>query len=504
MKILNIVIVFYICFVNSEAQINADAFWFCGYYGNTYQTLKFINGVRSVDTFSKRRTCYLDNSSLSDTLGNMIFFSTGSVVYNKEMEFMENGTGLNPGKTYNDWFPDYPTVQGMLSFFMPGNKNLIQIIHVDSYAPTEKLPVSFGLNIYSTIISITDNHGLGRVIEKNKVLYSKLVKDGSLSACRHANGRDWWILALGYDNQEMLVFLLNPSGIKLHHVDTGIIKFDPAFSTALFSPDGTKWVHHGFHKNPLWPNPSNYPEVVHVVDFDRCNGHFSNHRFWEFTVPDFNGATGTSISPNSRFLYVSTGTYLFQYDLNSSNIQTTGILVDYINYNVPKPQYYPNYYLGQLAQDGKIYYCSNYGSKSMNVVMYPDSLGKACKPKQDELKLHIYNQANMPYFPNFNLGPMPGALCDSLMTDNINSTFSKTNYYLYDNKSNRIILEDENVKFAKMKIILFDIHGHEISNLFLTSNSRYIELPLLSSGIYIINFIVDNNIFHTGKIVVLN
>lgn len=504
MKIINIVIVLVIFIFKSKAQINADAFWFCGYYGNTYQTLKFVNGVRSVDTFSKRRTCYLDNSSLSDTLGNMIFFSTGTVIYNKDMEIMENGKGLNPGKTYNDWFPLYPVVQGMLSFKMPNNGNLIQVIHVDSNEPTDKLPVSYALHLYSTVISIKDNDGLGRVIEKNKIIYDKIIKGGSLSACRHANGRDWWVVVLGYDNPEILVFLLDPSGIKLHHVDTGNTKFDPAFSTALFSPDGTKWAHHGFHKNPLWPNPENYPEVVHVFDFDRCSGRFSNHRFWEFTVPDFNGATGTAISPNSRFLYISTGTYLFQYDLNASNIQTSGILVDYIDYNDPKPPYYPNYYLGQLAQDGKIYYCSNFGSKSMNMIMYPDSAGIACKPMQDGLPLLIFNQINMPYFPNFNLGPMPGALCDSLRTDNINSTYSKTFNYLYDNKSNRIIIEDGNVKFAKMKINIYDIHGHEISNLFLTSNSRYIDMPSLSSGIYIINFIVDNIKFHSGKIVVLD
>lgn len=504
MKFKFLVIVLLIYIIKSEAQINADAFWFCGYYGNTYQTLKFVNGVRTIDTFSKRRTCYLDNSSLSDTSGNMIFFSTGTVIYDKEMEIMENGKGLNPGKTYNDWFPEYPVVQGMLSFKIPNNDNLIQVIHIDTFDPTAELPVSYALHIYSTIININDNNGFGNVIQKNKIIYNKLIKAGSLSACRHANGRDWWIVALGYDTTEMLVFLLDPSGIKLHHIDTGIIKFDPAFSTALFSPDGTKWVHHGFHKNPLWPNPETYPEVVHVFDFDRCNGHFTNHRFWQFTVPYFNGATGTSISPNSRFLYVSTGTYLLQYDLNASNIQSSGILVDYINYNIPKPQYYPNYYLGQLAQDGKIYYCSNYGSKSMNVIMYPDSLGKACKPMQDELKLHIYNQANMPYFPNFILGSLHGTICDSLSTGNINIPSTKATFYLYDSKSNRILIRGENVNFSKTRFIIFDIHGREILNYLLSSNSQYIDLPSLPSGIYLINVVTDNNKFHSEKMVIMN
>lgn len=99
---------------------------------------------------------------------------------------------------------------------------------------------------------------------------------------------------------------------------------------------------------------------------------------------------------------------------------------------------------------------------------------------------------------------MPGALYDSLRTENINSTYSKTNYYFYDNKSNRILLEEHFVNYSKTKIIIIDMHGHEIANYNLTSYSRFIDLPLLPCGIHLINLIIVSNKNYAGKIIVLN
>ncbi|MBL0238354.1 MAG: T9SS type A sorting domain-containing protein [Saprospiraceae bacterium] len=41
-------------------------------------------------------------------------------------------------------------------------------------------------------------------------------------------------------------------------------------------------------------------------------------------------------------------------------------------------------------------------------------------------------------------------------------------------------------------------------NYLLSSNSQYIDLPSLPSGIYLINVVTDNNKFHSEKMVIMN
>ncbi|MBK9719093.1 MAG: T9SS type A sorting domain-containing protein [Saprospiraceae bacterium] len=72
-----------------------------------------------------------------------------------------------------------------------------------------------------------------------------------------------------------------------------------------------------------------------------------------------------------------------------------------------------------------------------------------------------------------------------MSTGNINIPSTKATFYLYDSKSNRILIRGENVNFSKTRFIIFDIHGREILNYLLSSNSQYIDLPSLPSGIYL-------------------
>ena len=48
--------------------------------------------------------------------------------------------------------------------------------------------------IYYSVIDISLNGGLGEVISKNNIALTGLFGWG-LSACKHANGRDWWVFA---------------------------------------------------------------------------------------------------------------------------------------------------------------------------------------------------------------------------------------------------------------------------------------------------------------------
>ncbi|MBK7430836.1 MAG: hypothetical protein IPI62_07840 [Bacteroidetes bacterium] len=131
---------------------------------------------------------------------------------------------------------------------------------------------------------------------------------GQLMACKHANGRDWWLVSHGYNNDLYYKLLISLSGITLPSSQgIGIISSYPG--QACFSPDGSKYASFA----------SNYD--TELFDFDRCTGDFSNYN--HIVIPDSNVTAGCSFSPNSNLLYVSSKIYLYQMDVTASDISAT-------------------------------------------------------------------------------------------------------------------------------------------------------------------------------------
>ena len=90
-------------------------------------------------------------------------------------------------------------------------------------------------------------------------------------------------------------------------------------------------------------------QFVEIYDFDRCNGGLSNHRRMHYNA---NISGGVAISPNSRYLYVSSYEHVYQYDLWASDIESTKVTVAvYDGYQSP---FGSKFFMAQLAPDGKI------------------------------------------------------------------------------------------------------------------------------------------------------
>ena len=55
--------------------------------------------------------------------------------------------------------------------------------------------------LYYAIIDMNQNGGLGKVISKKNLLYKGTFGGGRITACRHANGRDWWLVHQRFSNK---------------------------------------------------------------------------------------------------------------------------------------------------------------------------------------------------------------------------------------------------------------------------------------------------------------
>jgi hypothetical protein len=344
------------------------------------------------------------NASICDETGNLLYYTNGIYIADRNGDTVMNGSGLSPC-AYSDDSYEYglSIIQSTLFLPKPGNNRLYFLIHYSYDILNDTRPGT----LYYSIIDKQGNFGLGEAVQKNKIFTNGAFRGGGITACRHANGRDWWIVMGESNNNTFDKFLLTPDSLlgpfKQAIGPVFSLPFDNA--TAKFSPDGSKYVTGAFVGNVL------------VMDFDRCTGEFSNpiSIFNNSSTDPVNhplsGSASVEFSPNGRFVYVTNSNNLTQYDLLEGNIQDS---VELYSESISVP-------IGldflQLAPNGKIYASTwSGGSYFIHVIKHPDEKGDSCQfiyAGQPTLSL---NSVNLPNIVNYRLGALAGSACDTITT----------------------------------------------------------------------------------------
>ncbi len=387
-----------------------DNVWLFGYNSSVPDVSGFGGSVIDfsiipADIYYEYRDMEFDftNSSICDTAGNLLFYSNGLYIANALNEPMENGLGLNPGIVANSYPDGYILAQGVITLPAPDHNKYYYLVHANLEFPQEEWSLHTSKLYYS---KIDMNQGLGVVTKKNEVVAEDIMEPGKLTACKHANGRDWWLFMRRYSSNEHHTFLLTPSGFETQAIQAiGDSIPSPGLGQSIFSPDGNKFVELSLYSF----EEGNF---LNIYDFDRCTGELSNPVHISYT--DGAASGGVAISPNSRFLYVSSFHYIYQYDLWANNIEATKDTVAIYDGFITPPVFATTFFLAQLAPDGKIYLNANNGVKYLHVINNPDLPGGLCDVCQHCVELPTYNGFSMPNFPNYRLGALAGSPCDTL------------------------------------------------------------------------------------------
>lgn len=354
---------------------------------------------------------FLTIASICDSNGELLFYSNGHTVYNRQHDTLWNGAGINPGWLTNYYSPQngMGVPQGALILPRPGETG--QYLHF--YVSGEWCPVGSTTEVQPvklsySIIDMSLDGGLGGIIpgKKDLIAYHDTLIYGRLTAVKHANGRDWWVVAHKSNTNIYNKLLVTPDTMILYQQQIGRPHvFEQVVQQAVFSPQGDKYVI-GITEflNDTFPN------VIDLYDFDRCTGQLSNVRYIE--VPSSNlVATGCGFSPNGRWLYVNTNRDIYQYDTWSSNINATRTVVATWD-TVANPAY--KFYFQLLGPDGKIYITNYQSAAYLHVIDNPDAQGTACNVIQGGLQLPVLNTFVLPNAVNYSLGPVAGSVCDTL------------------------------------------------------------------------------------------
>ncbi len=361
----------------------------------------------------ERRNLALDmnlQAIISNKKGKLVAYTNGCHIVNKNDQIMDNGDTINPGIFHNGQQCNiyYPAYQGTIFLPAPGSDSLYYLFHM-AMDVTNTYPWLASQRFYYSLLDASANNGLGKVLDKNHLLYANGGIAPYVSATKHANGRDWWVVTTKRFTNQYYVFLLDPGGPQFMHtqvIGDSMSRGSQCCGQAGFSPDGTK------HFN------ASSQTGLELLDFDRCTGYFSNPIFIDSSEVGKFGPVGVAISHDNHYIYVSTSKFVYQFDLTSNDIIQSKVFLDSVDY-VPNPEI--GSFLDQmLAPDGKIYMVSLNYIPDMPVIHFPERQGLACKVEQHGFKLPaLYGNDFIFNFPHYRLGPIDGSSCDTLGIDNI-------------------------------------------------------------------------------------
>jgi hypothetical protein len=321
------------------------------------------------------------------------------------------------------------------------------------------------------------------VIQKNVVLIQDTLNPG-MAAVKHANGRDWWISIFRENTSDVYKILLSPSGLTNFGTQTLNYSLHTLYNgSPVFSGSGNKFAYYYF--TGTFGNVANQ---IRVMDFDRCNGMFSN--FDSIIQVDSLAGFGLAFSSSSNYLYWCTWNKVFQIRMDTTNISASQQLIA-INdgYYSPYPPFQTDFWLMYLAANGKIYISSGNGVLDLHYINYPDSSGFASNLQQHALHLPCYSARGHVNHPNYYLGPVAGSICDSLGVG-VTELEQVRNFTLYPNpvksggsvEISYLLPQDQSGVFEINDDLGRTVLSHPLPN---WSTFQQIQLPLLAPGLYV-------------------
>ncbi len=457
--------------------------------------ISFTGTSYSIQTETRTIPFMDTQGNIADENGNILMSSNGVFIADAIGDTMVNGDSLNPN-SFTDDFKQYglPMPYANLFLPMPDDSNKYVLFHQVLDYTTANVP-----NIFYTTVDITLNGGLGAVISKNNIIATNAFGVG-MAACKHANGRDWWVVALSFDATLAHTFLVTPNAVQyMGSQNLQLAGFPLGFGgQPTFSPDGEKFAFSCSNIVGM-----SYQSKVQLFNFDRCSGVFSLDTVIDFT--DGNISFATAFSPNSKYLYFGTTENLYQINTDTSDIGATFQLVatnDIFPSSVPP--FYTNFYLMYLAANGKIYISSTSSVEHLHEINYPDNAGVACGVQLHNVFTDCYF-IGVPNHPNYYLGcDTTQTTCPCLITGINEIKQHDFKFSVSPNPSNGnfkiMYLLPQN---SKGIFEVFDITGKKVFSYSLPqwSTLQNFDLSFLSNGVYAVK-ITSGNFSITKKLIV--
>jgi hypothetical protein len=434
------------------------------------------------------------NVSMSNKFGELMFYSNGCLFLDGKNEELINGDSLNSSDIdYGVFCPEYG-YGGHQNMICIPDSYIDSVYHVFYLSTTYNSvpdPVIFvqydQFNYAKIIMSSPDEQGL--VLIKNFPIFIDTAMIGTpVTATKHANGLDWWIITPNRWTNSFNIILLEKEGPVFtgrQYIGDTTHHFAEA-GQGKFSQDGQHFA---------WFHPLN---GLFLYDFDRTSGTLSNFRR-VVTSASTDIIGGCEFSPSGRFIYVNTITQLYQVDLADDDLQASLTLIaEYDGFGDPLST---RFYAMERTPDDRIFMNVTNGSQWLHIIQQPDKKGLDCRFEQHTLKFPFVNNFTLPHFPNYRLGALEDPLCDSMMVSIPKITsINNEPFIISPNPVSELLyikIPDPS-RTEGLMICLSDLNGQIIAR----ENDLSIDVRGVPSGLYFVLFYSNGVLIQQEKVVV--
>jgi hypothetical protein len=308
----------------------------------------------------------------SDANGNLLFYTNGNIVWNRNHDTLSNGAGLNG---------EISSTQSAMILPKPGSPNKYYI-----FTTTQAQRANNWVFCYSEVDMSLDG-GLGGITSlKNVQLFEPISE--KITAVKHANNQDIWVITHDKFSNKYLTYAITNAGVN----STPLIFSGGTIDTG--SGDGFPSPNWGYLKAS--PNGNTLASAImlmnkiDILNFNKATGQIS----LRYTI-DQETPYGVEFSPSGQLLYV-TGLWVLsmkQYDLTlptASAVVSNAYNFSSLNSTAPCAL--------QLGPDEKIY-VSSAGDTAVACIRNPDQQGVGCNFTPRHISLN--GRMNYLGLPNF-------------------------------------------------------------------------------------------------------
>ena len=295
-KYLQVLFLILIGTVDASSQLEYSNWYFGNYTGVTFNT----SDNEPVSILGNTISQFEGVATISSATGNVVLYTNGEFVFNRTGGILNLESPL---------YGHQSSTQSAILFPHPGKSGQYYLFTADAGEYTGQ--TNRGIN-YS-IVDINANSGFGGFVEFNVPLLPTASEQ--LSATFHANGKDVWVVARGWKNNNFYAYLVTANGIA-DTVVTSIgftrTKEFNSIGCLRFSPNG------GMAALPAYDE-----EFVELFRFDNKSGVFYNRL--QVNISDHFTLYGAEFSSNGKVLYISSsknpfGFYsIFQFNVSNYN-----------------------------------------------------------------------------------------------------------------------------------------------------------------------------------------
>jgi len=381
-----VLIIFMACFSSVFAQNEANV-WLL----NNGQQLNFDSGEPELIDF-EGQTKFA--STICDGNGNLLLYSDGRKIWNKNHEVIVNGDDLIDD---DSWIQNSP-------YFLPyPNKDGWYIIIYEEMTYW-LLGGTYGNTLYYGTINTNAQNGKGELVTEKVFIHDNYHSGPTIAG--YCNNSYYW---LAIDRNENVVPDINTDRIYFYRIDESGLNEEPVINGELgigssggykFSPNGDKLF--------FLVGGDIFSDGNYVTDFNFKTGELYN--FGRLTSM-YNSRN--EFSPNSRFFYFFDNSVLCQMDARYTSAANFINSTDTVLTLPPPAGQSNNGWDLRLTSDGRIYFRYvdvKTGEHKLGRIRFPNRKGLACSPELDVLTFPTHNIRFPKFMPGFFREKLPQPL----------------------------------------------------------------------------------------------